>query len=190
MTQITTPTHHSLSHHFLIASPDMPDERFADTLIYLCRHTKDGAWGFVINRPLSLSVGALLDDLGLPTTHKNHQTPAMNGGVIRPEAGFVLHTGLPNYLSSFAIGENVCLTTSKDILQKIIIDEVPHFLMCMGFCQWSKGQLEHELGMGDWLVCPADLKILFDADFDDRLSLAYQKIGINPDRYTPTIGYA
>ena len=43
---------------------------------------------------------------------------------------------------------------------------------------------------GDWLICPSDLQILFGADFADRLSLAYQKLGINLDKYTDQIGRA
>ena len=43
----------------------------------------------------------------------------LQGGPLRPEAGFVLHTGQPTWHSSIAVGENVCITTSKDILDAI-----------------------------------------------------------------------
>lgn len=169
----------------------MPDERFVNSLIYVCRHTPDGAWGFIVNQPLRhVSVGGLLQELALPSSQKMMNTPAMHGGFMRPEAGFVLHTGLPDFSSSFAIGENVCLTTSKDILKRLASDSLPHFLMCMGFCSWAKGQLDKEVSQGDWLLCPCDLQILFGAKFEDRLSLACQKLGINLDRYTDQIGHA
>ncbi|TWV82461.1 YqgE/AlgH family protein [Moraxella sp. VT-16-12] len=184
-------TFKNLTHHFLIPSPTMNDERFFDALIYVCRHTLQGAWGFIINQPLNIgSVGSILDELDLPSSQRNMNTPAMHGGFVRPEAGFVLHTGLPEYRSSFVIGENVCLTTSKDILQRLSCDELSHYLLCMGFCNWQAGQLEREIRQGDWLICPSDLQILFGADFADRLSLAYQKLGINLDKYTDQIGRA
>lgn len=168
----------------------MPDERFADTLIYICRHGADGAWGFIVNKPLSASVGGLLHELDLPASQKAMNTPAMQGGFARPEAGFVLHTGLPDFASSFAVGENVSLTTSKDILRLVSGDSLPYFLLCMGFCSWSKGQLEQEIREQDWLVCPADLEILFRAKFEDRLMLAYDKLGINFDKFAPITGSA
>lgn len=181
----------NLTHHFLLPSPTMDDERFFDAMIYVCRHTHQGAWGFIVNQPLTgSSVGAILNELELPSSQKSMNTPAMHGGVVRPEAGFVLHTGLPDYNSSFVIGENVCLTTSKDILQQLSQDKLPHYLLCMGFCNWQAGQLEKELGQGDWLVCPSDLQILFGAKFTDRLPQAYQKLGINLDKYTEQIGRA
>lgn len=169
----------------------MSDERFFDALIYICRHTPDGAWGFIVNQPLNAgSVGAVLQEMDLPSSQANMNVPAMHGGFVRPEAGFVLHTGLPEFNASFVIGENVCLTTSRDILGRISQDALGHYLLCMGFCQWHQGQLDKEIGQGDWLICPCDLMILFGADFDDRLTLARQKIGIDPDRYADQIGHA
>lgn len=180
----------NLAHHFIAARPSVDDDHFANTLIYICRHTIDGAWGFIINQPLPFSVGGLLNELELPSSQITMNTPALDGGPMRPEAGFILHTGLPNYHSSFAIGESVCLTTSKDILEHLSTDSVAHYLMCMGFCSWSEGQLEAEVAQGDWLVCPSDLEILFRTPFDERLNQAYGKIGINPDTFVSTAGFA
>lgn len=169
----------------------MPDERFADTLVYITRHTPEGAWGFVVNEPLNaISVGGLLGEMGMPSSQQAMNTPALHGGPVRPEAGFVLHTGLPDFASSFAIGESVCLTTSKDILERISEDSLAHFLVCMGFCNWGKGQLDKEVAQGDWIACPADLEILFRAPFEERISLVYDKLGINPDFFVATTGYA
>ncbi len=168
----------------------MTDERFVGSLVYLCRHSDEGAWGFIVNKPLTASLGGLLHELHLPASQKAMKTPIMQGGFIRPEAGFVLHTGLPEFASSFAISENVCVTTSKDILNLVSGDGLPHFLLCMGFCHWGSGQLEAEISEQNWVVCPADLEILFRAKFEDRLTLAYDKLGINPDKFTPNTGFA
>ena len=71
-------TFKNLTHHFLIPSPTMNDERFFDALIYVCRHTLQGAWGFIINQPLNIgSVGSILDELDLPSSQINMNTPAM-----------------------------------------------------------------------------------------------------------------
>lgn len=169
----------------------MDDDRFVDTVIYLCHHTDNGAWGFIINQPLpNTSVGSLLHELELASSQQNMNTLALQGGPIHPEAGFILHTGQPEYRSSFAISENICLTTSKDILELVAEDKVSHFLMCMGFCRWSKGQLEKELFQGDWFVCPADLQLLFGTPYEDRRQKAFDKLGINPLIFVDTIGTA
>ncbi len=180
----------NLIHHFLIPSAQMTDERFEGAVIYICRHTPEGAWGFVINQPLVNSVGGLLSELDLPVTAAAMNTPALDGGPVRPEAGFILHTGQPDYKSSFAIAENVCLTTSKDILTQLSYDGLRHYLLCMGYCNWGKGQLDAEVAAGDWHVCAADLPTLFSTPFEARLAACYEKIGIDPDRLISSVGYA
>lgn len=170
----------SMKNHFLIPSETMSDERFVEALIYVCHHSPQGAWGLIVNQPIKqMYVGEVLAQLDLlEIAQQVKYKYAMHGGFVRPEAGFVLHTGLPNFDSSFAVGENVCLTTSKDVLKCLAVGELSHFLLCMGFCGWSKGQLEQEVKAADWLVCPVDTQILFGAKHEDKLNLAYQKLGM------------
>ena len=40
----------SLAGQFLVASPKMPDPRFAHTVVYMVSHDEDGAMGLVVNR--------------------------------------------------------------------------------------------------------------------------------------------
>lgn len=182
----------SLANHFLLPTAQMNDPRFFDTLIYLCRHGKEGAWGLIVNQPSSfMSVGGLLADMNIDGGHEAMNMPAMNGGVLRPEAGFVLHTGLPVFESSFAISENICLTTSRDILTKLApVSCFAHYMLLMGFCTWRTGQLEKELEMGDWLSCPATAGILFESNHHKKIDLVYEQLGICPDFLSPVIGQA
>lgn len=177
------------SHHFLLPTGQMSDERFLNALIYVCRHDKVGAWGFVINRPLPVSVGSLLSELHIDAGSKAMQMAALYGGPLRPEAGFVIHTGLPCFHDSFALSENVCLTTSKDVLPVMAKGLLSRYMMCMGFCSWQKDQLGREIAQGDWLTCHADATILF-AKPSDKLAMAYAKLGIDPELLAPAIGQA
>lgn len=181
-----------LSHHFLIPTEQMSDPRFFDALIYMCRHNEEGAWGFVVNKPNKLiSVGALLREMDIDGGAESMKTPTLNGGVLRTDAGFILHTGLPKYSSSFAISENICLTTSKDILLDLApVCQFTHYLVLMGFCNWGKNQLEQEINQGNWLVAPAFVDVLFHPKHDQKLPLAYDKLGINRHFFAPTIGSA
>ena len=107
-----------LTHRCLIAPPDMADDFFANTVIYVARHDEDGAQGIIINRPSDLQIKELLNDLEIDADNV-HPHAVLQGGPLRPEAGFVLHTGQPTWHSPIAVGENVCITTSKDILDAI-----------------------------------------------------------------------
>ncbi len=181
----------TLINHFLLPTDNMQDPRFFGALVYICRYSQDGAWGFIVNEPLAgMSVGGLLGELRIDGGSRAMMISAMNGGFLRPEAGFVLHTGLPNYDSSFAIGENISLTTSRDILPLLMGEAVSHFLLVMGFCSWKKGQLEDEIKRGDWLTCPADAGILFHPDNSQKLALAYKKLGLSEHHASLGVGFA
>ncbi|BBI65910.1 UPF0301 protein [Psychrobacter sp. KH172YL61] len=183
----------NLTHHFLIAAPELSDPRFEQALIYICRHDKHGALGLMVNRPLEQArVGKLLEDLDIEVTNPQvMEDVALEGGPMYPEVGFVLHTGQPEWASSFAISENVCITTSQDILKRIAAGQgVGHYQLCLGHASWGKKQLDQELGNGDWLVCPADLTLLFDTPFEERWQIAADKIGVNFDYLSSDIGHA
>ncbi|UNU72520.1 YqgE/AlgH family protein [Moraxella nasovis] len=180
-----------LTHHFLIASPQINDALFLGTLIYVVRHTDEISWGFIINRAIDdMTIGNLMDNLGLSCTPNHSQTAVMHGGPVRPEAGYILHTGQPDYRYSLVVDENICLTTSQDVLEAICEGSVSHFLLCLGFCHWHKGQLDKQIANGDWLICPADLQILFGTPLDQKYQKACDKIGINPQLLAPATGHA
>ena len=55
----------NLTHHFLIAMPNMADPYFAKTLTYICEHNDQGALGLVVNRPIDMTLQALFERLSL-----------------------------------------------------------------------------------------------------------------------------
>lgn len=181
-----------LTHHFLVASPRITDGIFHQSLVYICQQDDMGVLGLIINKPLNNTVGKLFEELQIDVTHSDlHKMPPLDGGPLSPEVGFVLHTGQPTWLSSFAITENVCITTSKDILHGIALGQgVEHFLLCLGHASWAKGQLEAEINEGDWFVQPANLKLLFDTPFEQRWQQAGAVQGINFDILSTDIGHA
>lgn len=181
-----------LSHHFLLPTERLSDPRFFEALIYICRHSQDGAWGFVVNQPSThMTVGSLLAEMRIDGGAAAMKIPAMKGGVMRLEAGFVLHTGLPEFYSSLALSENICLTTSKDVLSCLApVPKVRDYMVLMGFCAWHSGQLEQEISAGDWLVCAASEEILFEKDHSKKLAKCHEKLGLNPNPLAPVVGTA
>lgn len=183
----------NLAHHFLIATPQMPDDRFNRSVVYICRHDKQGALGLIINKPLAdTTIVRLLEDLDIACQNKTliHEM-ALSGGPVAPEVGFVLHTGQPAWASSFGISENVSITTSRDILEHMAMgDASGNFQMCLGHASWGAKQIMTEIEQGDWLVCPADLELLFKTPYDKRWHKAGEKMGLNLDFLSADVGNA
>jgi putative AlgH/UPF0301 family transcriptional regulator len=74
-----------LAGQLLVAMPQMLDERFAKTVIYMCAHSEDGAMGLVVNKVMeNIDFPDLLDQLGLsaPPHGRGHTRPFRRTGGI------------------------------------------------------------------------------------------------------------
>ena len=81
-----------LSDHFLIAMPNLSDPNFHQTVTYICEHDDNGALGIIINRPLNLEFGELLEHLQLQLSGRSELASAtvFSGGPVSQEKGFVM----------------------------------------------------------------------------------------------------
>src|SRR3990167_4510661 len=110
----------NLTHHFLIAMPNMVDPYFARSLTYICEHNDQGALGVVVNRPIDMTLSALFERLSLtiaPDGRANE--PVYFGGPVQTDRGFVLHQPVGEWQSTLAVQDRVGLTTSRDILEAV-----------------------------------------------------------------------
>ena len=181
-------TRDSLEHHFLLAMPSQAGSYFGDTLIYLCRHSVDGAFGLIVNRTLDLDFADLLRQLNIePATPVDH--PVHAGGPVRDEQGLVLHSDERQFPETDPIGNGLCLTLSADILSAIGRGEGPRqMLFALGYAGWGAGQLEAELAADAWVPVRATADLLFDVPTEARLELAAQRNGIRLNRLGGHIG--
>jgi putative transcriptional regulator len=181
-----------LKHHFLIAMPHMADPNFAQTVTYLVEHNEQGAMGLVINRPNGLNLADVLEQLrpDEPPPALCQSLPIFAGGPVQTDRGFVLHPAEHSFQATLALGE-LALSTSQDALFAIADGSGPSkHLITLGYAGWEAGQLEAELADNAWLTCPADSTILFDTPFDQRLSAAAARLGINLSLLTAQAGHA
>ncbi len=163
-----------------MAMPGLTGDYFADSLIYICDHTDDGAMGIMVNRTSDMSLVELFSQLGLPNNRRWLDTPVLEGGPVSMERGLVLHSDEKQFESSAPLGFGLCLSTALDVLQAIASDNAPQqFLVALGYAGWGAGQLEDEVANNVWLTAPAETKILFHQNNEKKLTLAAQTLGID-----------
>ena len=169
-----------LKNHFLIAMPNQSGSYFGNTITYLCEHSDEGAMGLMINRPMDLSVGELMEQTGFSGSPALKDAPVLEGGPVSPEQGFVMHSDDGDFGASKNIGHGLKLTTSREVLDAIANNRGPyHYLIALGYAGWGPKQLERELADSAWLTCPANSEILFDVPFEDRIDAAAQLLGFD-----------
>ncbi|MBE0505109.1 MAG: YqgE/AlgH family protein [Marinospirillum sp.] len=182
----------TLRDHFLLAMPQLDDAHFGGSLTYLCEQNDQGALGLIINKPLPLTFGELMEQMSLPLLDVAHiSTPIYRGGPVHGDRGFVLHTGKSDWKACLPVSEHLSLTTSLDILEAISANKGPeHFLIALGCAGWDAGQLEKELLDNAWLTCPASEEILYGLAAENRLAAAAASLGINLELMTRQVGHA
>ncbi|HEU0186718.1 MAG TPA: YqgE/AlgH family protein [Gallionellaceae bacterium] len=182
----------NLSNHFLIAMPAMTDPFFVKSLTYVCEHNDQGALGLVVNRPITMTLGELFEQIKLPLNAGGlANMPVHFGGPVQTDRGFVLHEQGGSWQSTLAVNEHIALTTSKDILEAVGEGRGPrNLLVTLGYAGWSQGQLESEIAQNAWLSVPASEHILFELPAEERLAAAMALLGIDYASLSEESGHA
>jgi putative transcriptional regulator len=181
-----------LAGHFLIAMPSMVDPNFKDTVTYLCEHTEKGALGVVVNRQTDITMESLFKQIEIELANTPLAERKVHfGGPVSVEHGFVLHRPHGTWNSSIVVGDELVLTTSKDILEAVAGGGGPDdWLLTLGYAGWGAGQLEEEIAQNAWLTVPASADLLFDTPSDRLFDVAMQHLGISKFALSSVAGHA
>jgi putative transcriptional regulator len=177
----------------LIAMPSMPDPHFEKSVIFMCAHSRQGAMGLIINKPIEgLSIRDMLGKLEIPATADGLHAPILFGGPVQMGRGFVLHSG--DYAANeatLAITADISLTATTDILRAIGEGRGPRkSAMALGYAGWGEGQIENEIRANGWIHCDNDSALLFDAALEKKWAGALRKLGIDASGLSGQAGQA
>jgi len=181
-----------LTGQLLVAMPQMLDERFVKTVIYMCAHTEDGAMGLVVNKILEdIDFPDLLDQLDLNPAAGGTDIRVHFGGPVESGRGFVLHSSDYQQDATMVIDEQIALTATTDILRDIAEGDGPQSsLLALGYAGWGPGQLDSEIQANGWLSGDADPGLIFGNEPDKIWQGALAKIGIDVSMLSGDAGHA
>jgi len=181
-----------LQRQMLIAMPGMVDSNFSGSVTLLCQHNEVGAIGITINRQSNFTLGEIFSQLQIDCGDDViRKLPVLEGGPVAPDRGFVLHSPLAGYESSMDVGQDIMVTTSRDVLADIALGSGPEkYIVALGYAGWGGGQLEDEMLANAWLSVSADTDIVFDLPLPSRFDRALGRLGIKVDQLLPDVGHA
>ena len=186
-----------LQSQLLISMPGLDDPYFKNSVTLICQHNEDGCFGLTINKPIEISIDEVLKKLEINPDQsitdseklKNIQLsasmspksmPALRGGPVQIEQGFVIHDSEDKWENTLIVTDGLAVTASRDILLDIAKGNGPeNYLLTLGCASWMQGQVESEILNNSWLNCPIDKKILFNMPFNERWQGAADTLGIN-----------
>ena len=161
----------SFEGQLLVASPQLADPNFAQSLVLLIQHDQEGALGVIINRPLRKTIQELWREVGSAACHSRQ--PVYLGG---PVSGPLMSLHTKPDLAEAEPAPGVFFAAKKQHLDTLVLDEEPAYKVFVGHAGWGAGQLENEIHQGAWRTLPAAAACVFSTD-DTLWETVFRQLG-------------
>jgi putative transcriptional regulator len=171
----------SLAPALLLSMPQLLDPNFARTVVLLCEHAAEGAFGLVVNRPSDIRAA---DAVSLePAIDAPNELPLLIGGPVEPHRGWILTAEPPPNIEHRELGAGLYLSASPVLLRRALMASPPppRTLVLAGYAGWGPGQLDQELEQSSWLIMPVELDLIFDVSAELSWGTAIRRLGADPN---------
>ncbi len=172
----------TLAPAFLLSMPQLMDPNFSRTVVLLCKHNSEGAFGLVLNRPL-VTAGRVVVNLDPPVASER-ELQVWVGGPVEPQSSWILVGGGADPdegLAGRRIAEGLSLSASPDLLRRMLDPDPPsRARLIVGYSGWGPGQLEAELAASAWLLSDVDQDLIFDTPPERMWEAAIRRLGADP----------
>ncbi len=151
---------------FLVASRELGDPNFAETVILLVHYDEQaGAMGLIVNRRTDVPLSRVFHD---QKEAQGRADEVYTGGPVDPGGVLALLKSTTKPEESQRVFPGVYLISSKALLEKTLADKADAgmFHVYLGYAGWGPGQLEHEVELGGWQILPPDAADVFHSGPD------------------------
>ena len=140
----------------LVAAPQLLDQNFRRTVVFVIHHRGEGTLGVVLNRPSEVAVTDVLPQWG---EHASDPQSLFVGGPVEQRTAICL-TALRAGESVEALNGVVGVRgpiglVDLDADPRALVPSTRGMRFFAGYAGWDADQLTGEIERGDWLVVPA-----------------------------------
>jgi len=149
----------------LVASRDLADPNFAETVVLLVRYDAQGVIGLMLNRRSDVPLSRAFKDL---KAAKDRSDEVYLGGPVGHDAVFALMQSTAKLEGADRVFGGTYLIAAKALFEQTIATrpDPGNFHVYVGYAGWTREQLQMEVALGAWFVFPADAKTVFSSDPD------------------------
>jgi putative transcriptional regulator len=144
---------------FLVASRQLNDPRFAQTVVLLLHYEKQGAMGVVINQPTDVKLAEVLPEI--EALRLRTDTVYIGGPVSRNQILLLIRSNRQSEEARHVFGD-IYVSANRNELRRLAEEEGNRFRVYAGHAGWAPDQLDGEVTRGDWYVVPGDATMVFD----------------------------
>jgi putative transcriptional regulator len=171
----------ALAPALLLSMPQLLDPNFVRTVVLLCEHAPEGAFGLVVNRPSDVRAA---DAVSLePAIDAPNELPLFIGGPVEPQRGWILTAEPPKNIEHRELGSGLFLSASPVLLRRALMTQPKpeRTIVLAGYAGWGPGQLDQEIEMSSWLIMPVELDLIFDIAPGLSWDAAIRRLGADPN---------
>jgi putative transcriptional regulator len=181
----------SLAPALLLSMPQLADPNFNRTVVLLCKHATEGAFGLVVNRPLVTSGPVVVEVRTEADARERNSTESSGrelqvwvGGPVEPQRSWILvghDEDAAEERQGVRVADGLYLSTSPDLLKRLLGPEPPaRTRLIVGYSGWGPGQLEAELQASAWLISDVDRDLIFNTPADRMWEASIRRLGADP----------
>lgn len=158
----------------LIAEPFLEGKYFKRSIVLLAEYNEDGAVGFVLNKPINLSVDEVLVNIS------HFDGDVFIGGPVDTNRIYYIHT-IPDLVpNSIPIVDNLYWGGDFAVLKDLMVRDsiLPHQIrFFVGYSGWSAGQLQDEIHGNSWLVSTLNVNEIMSPDIEKLWEKSLRQMG-------------
>jgi putative transcriptional regulator len=169
----------------LVASRELGDPNFVETVVLLIRYDAQGVVGLVVNRRTRIPLSRALEGL---SAAKDRSDTVYLGGPVNTAAVFALLRSLAKVEGAENIVGDVYLISAKTLFEHTISTQPDPaiFHVYCGYAGWNTVQLQKEVELGAWFIFPADASTVFNSNPDSLWSEMIRKTELKLAKSEPS----
>lgn len=135
----------------LVATKELHDFFFSQTVIFLISYDWDGAMGVIINRPTTIKLSEVLPHI---RSLQKRDDLVFIGGPVAGDQMLLLIQSARKYEEATHVLEDIYISSSPALLEKLAKNtgKKTRIRAYAGYAGWTAGQLEQEVLRGDWYI--------------------------------------
>ena len=168
---------------FLVASRDLRDPNFRETVVLVTQPPQGGPFGLIINRPLPHRLSELFPEY--EALRERDSVIHFGGPVERDGIVFLVRAKTPPPGATRVL-DDVYILTDRNVALNLLENPDPeNTRVFAGHSGWAPGQLQNELRRGGWHVLPADAATVFDKKAEEIWPALIGRAGLRRTRSLP-----
>ena len=145
----------------LVATQELRDPRFSETVVLLLHYGPEGALGVAINRPTWVDPLAAFPDMEFLESYRG--SIYIGGPVARANVLVLVSDPEIDAPETEPVFDGVYVSADPEFLRGVVAtaNTEQSLRLYAGHASWEAGQLDREIAAGHWQIVPADTDLVF-----------------------------